>query len=129
MIQTSVRKFTSVEAAWLAAAIDGEGSIGLYNYTNDGRRTVIQMGNTSKAFVTEFRRIIGCGSQILRHNMGKDHKGRKPMHYYNLKGSRRCCLVLTQVIPYLIIKKIKAKRIVAEVTNKPFGRWAKGAHA
>lgn len=123
-----VRKFTKTEAAWLAAAIDGEGSIGLYTYVGDGRRSVIQMGNTSKPFVNEFRRIIGCGSQVLRHNMGKDHKGRKPMHYYNLKGSKRCKAVLLQVMPFLIIKKTKAKNIIREIDTSPFGRWAKRSH-
>ena len=120
-----VRKFTKEEAVWLACAIDGEGSIGLYTFVGDGRRVMVQMGNTSKAFVQEFRRIIGCGSSIIRSNFKKKsgHKGRKPMHYFSLKGSGRCYAVLQQVIPYLIIKKVKAKRIVKELESKPFGRW------
>ena len=44
-----------VEAAWLAAVIDGEGSNGLYDYGREGRRIQIQLGNTHEGFVARFR--------------------------------------------------------------------------
>src|SRR5579885_3051243 len=66
-----IRQFTTAEAAWLAAVIDGEGSFGLYNYGKEGRRVMIQMGNTNKSFVEEMRRVIGCGSSIRRVSFGK----------------------------------------------------------
>jgi len=119
-----VRTFTDVEAAWLAGVIDGEGSFGLYNYGKEGRRVIIQMGNTSEAFVGRFKEIIGgCGSTVHRMNMGESHKGRKPMYHYILKGSARCYKVLKQVLPYLIIKKEKALDIIKELESAPFGRW------
>ncbi len=119
-----IRTFSSTECSWLACAIDGEGSIGLYDYGREGRRVLIQMGNTSKAFVKEMRRIIGCGSSIRKHKFGKGHKGRKPMYYYSLKGSSRCYWVLVQLVKYLIVKKNKAINIIDELKSKPFGRWA-----
>lgn len=119
-----IRVFTEVEAAWLACAIDGEGSFGLYDYGKEGRRVLIQVGNTSEAFVNEFKRIIGCGSSVLRTERMSGHLGTKPMYHFTLKGSARCYWVLKQVIPYLIIKKEKAESIVSELENKPFGRWA-----
>lgn len=57
-----IRKFKKVEASWLAGVIDGEGSIGLYDYGKEGRRVCIQISNVDKYFVAEVRRIIGCGS-------------------------------------------------------------------
>lgn len=122
-----VRTFTDVEAAWLAGVIDGEGSIGLYHFKGDGRRVVIQMGNTNERFVREMRRIIGAGSRIRRYKFHSSHKGRKPMFCYCLKGSLRCYRVLRQIEPFLIIKKKKASQIMREVEKIPFGRW--GQHA
>src|SRR5579885_387165 len=91
-----IRQFTTAEAAWLAAVIDGEG----------------------------MRRVIGCGSSIRRVSFGKSHIGRKPMYHYVLKGSARCYWVLFQIVSFLIIKKEKAKSILNELETKPFGRWA-----
>lgn len=119
-----IRKFSKTESAWLAATIDGEGSFGLYDYGREGRRVLIQMGNTSKKFVEETRRIIGCGSSIHRTSFTPSHKGRKPMFHYTLKGSARCYWVLRQIVSYLIIKKEKALKIIHELESHPFGRWA-----
>lgn len=123
-----IRKFKAVEAAWLAGVIDGEGSIGLYDYGREGRRVIVQMANTNEAFVAEMKRIIGgVGSTVYRTEFGTGgdtpHKGRKPMFSYALKGSLRCYAVLKQVLPYLIIKKDKAESIIEELESKPFGRW------
>jgi len=125
--KVKIRKMTETEKAWLAATIDGEGSFGLYDYGREGRRVMIQMGNTSKIFVQEMRRIIGCGSTVYRQKFSKrgknKHKGRKPMYHYVLKGSHRCYQVLNQIIPYLIIKKHRAQEIIKEINRSPFGRW------
>ncbi len=118
-----IRKFKKEDASWLAGVIDGEGSIGLYDYGKEGRRVCIQISNTNKNFVDNMRLIIGCGSQINRANWHKGHKGKKQMYLYSLKGSNRCYWVLKQIIPYLIIKKSKALNIIRELENKPFGRW------
>lgn len=123
-----VREFTALEAAWLAAVIDGEGSIGLYKGF-EGRFVIIQIGNTNNDFVQEVRRIIGCGSKVRRNKFGKSHKGRKPMYYYSLKGSARCLRVLVQIAKYLIIKKEKARHVIYEIKSKPFGAWTKARKA
>lgn len=119
-----VRKFKKWETAWLAGMIDGEGSIGLYDYGREGRRVQIQMANSEKKLVDRFREVIGCGTSVYRTNIHKSHKGRKPMYQYSLKGSNRCYWVLKQVIPFLIAKKDKASAIINELEERPFGRWA-----
>lgn len=118
-----IRKFRATEASWLAGVIDGEGSIGLYNYGREGRRVLVQIGNTNEKFVKKVRAVIGCGSSVRRHKFASSHKGRKPMYHYCLKGSIRCYFVLKQVLPYLIIKKQLAKKILKEIKDLPFGRW------
>lgn len=119
-----VRILSKVEAAWIAGVIDGEGSIGLYDYGREGRRVQVQLGNTSEAFVKRFRELIGCGSTVFRVAFVTSHHGRQPMYHYTLKGSARCYKLLRQVLPYLIIKRDKAASIIEELESKPFGRWA-----
>lgn len=119
-----IRKFKKWEASWLAGVIDGEGSIGLYDFGKEGRRVSITLANTNREFVLRAREIIGCGSTVFRINLHLSHKGRKPMYMYCLKGSNRCYWALKQIIPYLIIKKIKAMEIIKELEERPFGRWA-----
>jgi hypothetical protein len=123
-VKPEIRKFSVAEAAWLAATVDGEGSFGLYDYGREGRRVMIQMGNTNEEFVKEMKRIIGgIGSTVIRTTFGKSHKGRKPMYHYVLKGSLRCYFVLKQIVPYLIIKKDKALSIIKKLESEPFGKW------
>ncbi|MFN0253028.1 MAG: hypothetical protein ACKV2T_39510 [Kofleriaceae bacterium] len=124
-----VRRVTKVEAAWLAAVVDGEGSIGMYDYGREGRRVQIQLGNTSEAFVARFRELIGCGSTVFRVSHGKGHKGRQPMYHFTLKGSARCYAVLKQIVPFLIIKRERATAILRELEEKPFGRWVNTTEA
>ncbi|MFY9484454.1 MAG: hypothetical protein WAP74_02425 [Patescibacteria group bacterium] len=52
------------------------------------------------------------------------HKGKKIIQQYGLKGSNRCYHLLKQITPFLIIKKKKALKIIKELEEKPFGRWA-----
>lgn len=122
--KTEVRKMSETEKAWLAGVIDGEGSIGLYDYGREGRRVCVQIGNTNEAFVLRVKEIIGCGSNINRNPYHQTHYGGKMMYVYSLKGSNRCYWVLKQIKDYLIIKKKKAKDIINELESKPFGRWA-----
>lgn len=121
--KAEIRKLKKWEAAWLAGVIDGEGSIGLYDYGKEGRRVLIQMSNTDERFVQRMRDVIGCGSQVNRSRMHESHKGRKVMYLYSLKGSSRCYWILKQVLPHLIIKKHKARAIIKELEKRPFGRW------
>ena len=124
-----VRTFTETEAAWLAGVVDGEGSIGLYDYGQQGRRVQIQMANTCEAFVARMREIIGCGSSVIRTNLhlssgrAGGHKGSKPMYHYILKGSLRCYKVLRQIESFLIVKRELARQIMDELESRPFGRW------
>ncbi len=120
---TKPKKLSEIDSAWLAGVIDGEGSIGLYDYGKEGRRVLIQIGNTNEQFVQKVKELIGCGSSINRQHFGGGHKGRKAMYHYTLKGSARCYVILKQIYPYLIIKKDLAERIIKEIETAPFGRW------
>lgn len=124
-----VKKLKKWEAAWLAGAIDGEGSIGLYDYGKEGRRVMIQIANSNFKFLEFAKKIIGCGSLHKRNRNSPSHWGKKIIQQYGLKGSNRCYHLLRQIIPFLIIKKQKALDIIKELEEKPFGRWANATPA
>jgi GH15 family glucan-1,4-alpha-glucosidase len=113
---TTIRTFTQPEAAWLASAIDGEGSLNMYQYKG-GRSAIIVVYNTIIAYVNKAKEIIGSGT-VTRHIK---EKGRKDVFRYSMKGSGRCYQVIKQIIPYLIIKKERAEAIVDTIENTPFG--------
>jgi hypothetical protein len=116
-----VRVLMKWQAAWLAGAIDSDGSIGLYK-AKEGRIVVVQMANVCHKFLRQIRKTIGCGSTAY-HIPSLSHKGRQPMYMYSLKGARRCYRLLEQITPFLIVKKQKALKIMKELETKPFGRW------
>lgn len=118
-----VNKLKKWEASWLAGVIDSDGSMGLYKGKGkEGRIVVVQASNVCRPFLKSIRKTIGCGSTAY-HVPSLSHKGRKPMFLYSLKGAKRCHTLLKQIVPFLIVKKQKAKRIINELENKPFGRW------
>lgn len=125
-IKKTIRQMTPVECAWLAGVIDGEGSIGLYDYGKQGRRVMVQVTNTNQEFVAKVRAIVGAGSSVMRcyytSKLAKEPR-KLPVYQWGLKGSIRCVEVLKQISPYLIIKKQKALDIIKEVGQNPFGRW------
>lgn len=123
-----IRQLKKWEAAWLAGTIDSDGSIGLYDYGREGRRVQVQVANVCEEFLEAVRKTIGCGSNV-NHLPSMSHKGRKPMFNYCLKGSARCYWLLRQIVPFLIIKQAKAKAIIKELEDKPFGRWANATKA
>lgn len=125
-IKKTIRRMTPEECAWLAGVIDGEGSIGLYNYGKQGRRVMVQVTNTNEAFVAKVRMVVGAGSSVMRcyYTSKLANNPRKlPVYQWGLKGSIRCVEVLKQIVPYLIIKREKALNIIKEIESNPFGRW------
>lgn len=127
-IRKTIRQMSPVECAWLAGVIDGEGSIGLYDYGKEGRRVLLQVTNTNEGFVAKVREIVGAGSSVMRFyytsKLAKDPR-KLPIYQWGLKGSIRCVEVLKQIAPYLIIKKALALSIIKEVEQNPFGRWVR----
>ena len=125
-IRKTIRQMSPVECAWLAGVIDGEGSIGLYDYGKQGRRVMVQATNTNEEFVAKVRALVGAGSSVMRcyytSKLAKEPR-KLPIYQWGLKGSIRCVEVLKQITPYLIIKKDLALKIIKEVETNPFGRW------
>lgn len=113
-----VNKFTETEAAWLAAAIDGEGHIRNYvAYTNangDVRTVQIKVNMTSLEFIQRVYEITGVG-RIRSRKMAKSHW--KPQWEITISGWV-VVPVLEQILPWLIIKREKAIEIISEMEMK-----------
>ena len=104
-----------VDAAWLAAAIDGEGTITVTKRKNkivgDGYSPKITIGNNCEEFVEKARRIIGHGGIYSRKY---EIRGESRITYQFNVGSRGVILlVLKEILPYLIVKKNNAEKIIA----------------
>jgi len=120
---------------WLAAAIDGEGSIyihkrgaGLhagngYVRKSDTYGAGIDVGNTSEAFVRECQRIAGVGA--VYQQQGKTRSQFRPMFSWRVQ-SDEAKQVLREIYPYLIIKQQQA-RLAFSCPNS--GKDAEMAHA
>lgn len=110
-----VNQFTDAEAAWLAAAIDGEGSISYYDYLNRSGNMIksarIRLNMTSKEFIDRCCEIIGIGNVRSRKVMEDHHL---PQWVYELNGWP-VLNVLEQIVSWLIIKQDKAFEVMAEL--------------
>ncbi len=108
-----LREFTEQEKAWLACAIDSEGSICLYrtkghDAKNKYERYVIELkiGNTNRAFLDYSKHITGTGWIASFYKANR--KGYKPVLQWVVRRRYSIFQILTQVLPYLIIKKEQA---------------------
>ena len=105
---------TDVEAAWLAAAIDGEGYISFFlkddhhshRHPSEWPKIVptIEIANNSKPFLEYAKKIIGAG--------GVYSQGSKNCFNYRLFTKSLCSQVLKQIFPFLIIKKYQARKVM-----------------
>ena len=100
-----------INLAWSAGIIDADGSIYISKTKATQRRITpryianLYVGNTSEYMVNELQRIFG-GSKSL--DTRKDLPNSKPFWHWNL-GPKATCLVLKQIVPFLRVKKDKAK--------------------
>ncbi len=103
---------TEAEKAWLASAIDGEGSI---IHTN--RTLLIAVFNTNLDYCKETARLFGTNANISKRE--SKVKGWKTCYRAVLCGRIAVKEVLQQIMPYLIIKKEHATKLVNWINNNP----------
>ncbi len=102
---------SEIDRAWLAAIIDGEGTItaNAHLRKDDGRwrtRCDVFVTNTSAAMLDECCRIWPASRR--RHNAGGARKGRysdKPCSRWWPEHSEKTSLLLSELYPYFIVKK------------------------
>lgn len=99
------------ERAWLAAVIDGEGSI-THSYCGSKyckrAHYRLSIGNVNHEFLLRTADLIGFG-KISKRRL-KTNK--LPLYMYVLTDGRVLHNVLSEVLPFLIVKRNKARKIL-----------------
>jgi len=105
-----VKKLKAVDAAYIAAMIDGEGSIMLIRaHKNEYRRIWISISNCDKKMLEWVSQKIGIGKVYSKKIYNERHM---PTFFYRIDG-RRSLPLLKQICPYLrTYKKERAKLIL-----------------
>lgn len=121
---------TEAEKAWLACAIDAEGSIMFQTYQTPKSkyrrwRVGVRIGNTSLKFLREAKRIALYGEIHKTYEARKRHKA----YYYLNISEEGCRYILPKILPYLIIKREKAEiaLMVLDLLAARLGRGKKRA--
>lgn len=111
------RTLSDVDTAWLAAIIDGEGHVRLdtplKNYRSY-RYVRFVVVNTCLPLLERVREICGCGSIFSRKPSG--NPAHKQVHVFQVSGEN-AKVILSQVLPYLIVKQEKTQRILSEADD------------
>jgi hypothetical protein len=113
-----VKELTEVEKAYVAMALDCEGSI-VPQIGPDYYGIRIRIPNTSKPLVDRIKEIIGDG-QVYVHDKGR----KKAMWSYVLTGLNPVYDLLKQISPYLIVKSRQAK-VAMKFCESRFNNYGK----
>ena len=98
-----------VDAAWLAAAIDGEGCVGIYKYKT---RTYfhLEVCNTHLEFLEKCRLISGGGYIRVKSKKTENHK---KSYVFSISEKKKALEVLDFIYPYLIVKKTRVRYVIS----------------
>jgi hypothetical protein len=111
-----LRKLKKVEKAYIAGFIDGEGSI-LWNEDKPKTNPAIFIANTDRG-VLEWvkKRFIKGGLSI--HKRKYRNPKYKPLYQFYIHGIKNVYDILRAIIPYLVIKKAQAQKVVKFLKRK-----------
>lgn len=104
---------SEVDASWLACAVDGEGTIGIWRQKNPKSvsgytyKAIVQIVNTHFEFVAHARSLVDGYVTIDQHPKNVNPKHR--VCYRALVSQRAVLGLLEQISPYLIIKQRQAE--------------------
>ncbi len=120
MLTSTMNELTEPEKAWLACAIDSEGSV---NLRRDSRHPntmnlSVWFCNTNSEFARRFADLTG-GILYNRHPRGF---GKKEQYEVYVTSKARVKRVLESALPYLIVKRNKAVLVLDWIDKHPQGR-------
>jgi hypothetical protein len=106
------------EMAWLACAMDSEGSLCVSLKVKDGAklylRPIIEINNTSRAYIQRCCDLLdnlGIDSYSVYERF-PSFSATKSVHILNIRGQKSVVTLLSAVSPYLIIKQDFAYAII-----------------
>lgn len=119
-LPSRVRDLSAVEAAWIGALIEGEGTIGHFSSgrtTNDGRAIrvwTIQVGSTEIETISTLLRLVGGGH--VYYVPGRI--GNKEAWMWGLKRINEIHSLLPQIMPYLTGKRDRAIELLSKLQEE-----------
>lgn len=99
-----------VTKSWLAAAIDFEGSLIFRKVKNNRISYGIFLGNTYKDLVKKTADILGS-----KVTLAKLQPNRQQYYITNLGSHQKVSEILQEILPYLIYKKEKARKMIESI--------------
>ncbi len=113
--------------AYLAGALDGDGSFSLLKGTSHSSISplyypMIQFANAVEDIVLLFHKQFGGYVGKRAAYKGKDGSNRLPSFHWKQEKSIKCLPTLEDLIPYLIIKKERARFLRDYILDNPFIR-------
>jgi len=107
----TVASLTEVQAAYLAGLVDGEGSI-LIAKAREGRNTWrLTISSTYRPVLEWCLLTIGAGSIVRANRYNPKHATAYWWQCYSWNAKA----VLEQLLPYMLIKREKAKQMIQEL--------------
>ena len=108
------RDLTEIEAAWLGAMVEGEGSVIWRKSATCRRRSqaVLQVCNSDVEVIATCLRLAGTGCVYLR-TMTKQPPHWKPVWFWLVSAQRDIVYLLSRIHPYLTSKQERARDIVS----------------
>lgn len=116
------------ELAWLAGMMDGEGCIGLYEYTRTkiprhrvirGMVTIVNTHKPTMETIADFYQELGV-TYYWRHN--ETRLGWKDSYFIVLQNRESIDILLTAISPYLVTKKKQAEICLQFVKREKYSR-------
>lgn len=122
-----VLALTEPEAAWLAAAIDGEGMARISTLSGRGWVPHVEVANTDRGFADRAAELMTrAGARVWWRSEIKNERYKR-IYRPQCSSFKSCLAVLSEVFPYLIIKRERAATIiewlVARLALNPHGNY------
>lgn len=113
--------------AYLAGALDGDGSFSLFKKIESRSRSplyypIIQLANGSNDLIDRLMANFGGYKGLRDSYIGKDGSQRKKSYYWKVEKAPKCLPFLEEIIPFLMIKKERATFLRDYILDNPFIR-------
>jgi hypothetical protein len=112
-----MEKPTEIDKAWLASAIDGEGTIRFYTTKHGRKYANVTVYNSNYDYVAKASDIMDC--KIYKHSTSNNRLTKKQMYQAMATNRASVEYVLTMIEPYLVIKRDKALAILKWYAENP----------
>jgi len=121
-VETQMTDWSEAEKAWMACAIDAEGTISLGpDHKHHAIHVKVSVCNTCFEFAQQFASLIG---NKVHSRPPHGELSKKDLYEVFVTSKKNIRAVLDAVLPYLIVKRAKAEAVLAYIETHPLGRQA-----